>query len=50
LVNQKLSSLKDLTEDKPIAIGTMVEISDGKKLLLSDEEGGRVVIVTMANK
>jgi hypothetical protein len=50
LVNQKLSSLKDLTEDKDIAIGTMVEISDGKKLLLSDEEGGRVVIVTMANK
>jgi serine/threonine protein kinase len=49
-VNQKLSSLKDLTEDKEIPIGTMVDITDGKKLLLSNEEGGRVVIVTMANK
>ncbi|WP_266202753.1 helix-hairpin-helix domain-containing protein [Pontibacter kalidii] len=50
LVNQKLSSLKDLTEDKEIPVGTMVEITDGKKLLLSKEDGGRVVIVTMANK
>jgi hypothetical protein len=49
LVNQKLQSLKDLTEDKDIAIGTMVELTDGKKLLLSNEEGGRVVTVTMAN-
>ena len=50
LVNQKLSSLKDLTEDKEIPEGTMVEITDGKKLLLSKEEGGRVVVITMANK
>ncbi|RBL89954.1 helix-hairpin-helix domain-containing protein [Chitinophaga flava] len=50
LVNQKLNSLKDLTEDKEIPPGTMVELTDGKKLLLSREEGGRVVIITMANK
>ena len=50
LVNQKLTSLKDLTEDKEIPIGTMVELTDGKKLLLSREEGGRVVVITMANK
>jgi len=31
-------------------LGTMVDITDGKKLLLSNEEGGRVVVVTMANK
>lgn len=49
-VNQKLTSLVDKTEDKDIPIGTMVEITDGKKLLLSKEEGGRVVVVTMANK
>jgi serine/threonine protein kinase len=49
LVNQKLTSLKDLTEDKEIPIGQMVELTDGKKLLLSREEGGRVVIITMAN-
>jgi serine/threonine protein kinase len=50
LINQKLTSLKDLTEDKEIPIGTMVEITDGKRLLLSKEEGGRIVLITMANK
>lgn len=50
LVNQKLTSLKDLTEDKEIPPGSMVELTDGKKLLLSREEGGRVVVITMANK
>jgi len=50
LVNQKLTSLKDLTEDKDIPVGTMVHLTDAKRLLLSNEEGGRVVVVTMANK
>ncbi len=49
-VNQKLQSLKDLTEDKEIGINEMVELIDGKKLLLSKEEGGRIVLITMANK
>ena len=48
-VNQKLSSLKDVTEDKQIPIGSMVEITNGKKLLFSKENGGRVAIVTIAN-
>lgn len=48
-VNQKLTSLKDVTEDKIILIGSMVEITNGKKLLFSNEEGGRVVIITIAN-
>jgi hypothetical protein len=50
LVNQKLTSLKDLTENKEVPQNTMVDITDGKRLLLSSEEGGRVVVVTMANK
>lgn len=49
-VNEKLTSLKDVTEDKEIPIGSMVDIIDGKKLLLSKEEGGRVVIISIANK
>jgi len=49
-VNEKLTSLKDVTEDKEVPIGSMVELSDGKKLLLSKEEGGRVVIISIANK
>ncbi|MDR6340003.1 serine/threonine protein kinase [Filimonas zeae] len=50
LVNQKLDSLKDLTNDAEVPLGAMVEITDGKRLLLSKEEGGRVVLITMANK
>ncbi|HEY0054930.1 MAG TPA: kinase [Pedobacter sp.] len=50
LVNQKMKSLKDLTEGKEIPVGTMVDLTDGKKLLLSNEEGGRVVVITIANK
>lgn len=50
LVNQKLDGLKDLTEDKEIPTGSMVELTDGKRLLLSGEEGGRVVLVTLANQ
>jgi serine/threonine protein kinase len=50
LVNQKLISLRDLTEDKEVPIGAMVELTHGKRLLLSNEEGGRVVVITMANQ
>jgi len=50
LVNQTLDSLKDVTEDKMIAKGTMVVLTEGKKLLLSQEEGGRLVNITIANK
>ena len=50
LVNQKMSALKDLTENKLIAVDSLVELTDGKKFLLSDQEGGRVMVVTMANK
>ena len=50
LVNQQLGSLKDITDNKEVPIGTMVTIMDGKKLLLSNEDGGHIVIVTMANK
>ena len=49
-VNQKLTSLVDKTEDKDIPVGSIVELTDGKKLLLSKEEGGRVVVITIANK
>jgi serine/threonine protein kinase len=48
-VNEKLSSLKDLTGDKEIPAGSMVELTDGKKLLLSREEGGRLAILSIAN-
>jgi serine/threonine protein kinase len=48
-VNQRLNSLRDVTEDKEIPIGSMVEITNGKKLLFSKEDGGRVAVITIAN-
>ena len=48
-VNEKLNSLKDLTDGIDIPIGKSVELSEGKKLLLSREEGGKVVIISIAN-
>jgi hypothetical protein len=47
LVNEKLPSLKDVTNDTEIPVGSMVELTNGKKLLLSKEEGGRLVIVQL---
>ncbi len=49
LVNQTLTSLRDLSEDKDIPIGSAVELTAGKKLLLSREEGGLVAVITLAN-
>ncbi|OOQ56730.1 helix-hairpin-helix domain-containing protein [Mucilaginibacter pedocola] len=47
LVNQKLTSLKDVTANKPIAIGEMLVLTNGQKVLLSNEQGGRLVLVTI---
>ncbi len=47
LVNQTMTGLKDLTEDKLIGPKEMVELTDGKKLLLSAEEGGRLVVIQL---
>lgn len=49
LVNQTLTSLKDVTEGKEIPIGSSVELTDNKQILLSKEEGGRLVIVQLVN-
>lgn len=49
-VNQTLTSLVDKTENKDIPIGTIVELTHGKQLLLSKEDKGRVVVITLANK
>ena len=49
LVNQGMKHLKDVGADKEIAIGTMVELTNGQQLLLSKEDGGRLVLVQMVN-
>lgn len=47
LVNEGLPDLIDVSSKAPIAIGTKVELTDGKQILLSREEGGRLVVVQM---
>jgi DNA-binding helix-hairpin-helix protein with protein kinase domain len=47
LINQRLPDLEDKTENKKIPAGQAVELSDGKQILLSKEDGGRVIVVQM---
>jgi serine/threonine protein kinase len=46
-VNQKLAGLKDVTANKLIPINSALELTDGQQVLLSPEEGGRLVQVQM---
>jgi len=48
-VNETLNTLKDLTNDKEIRPGESIELLDGNKLLLSNESGGRLAIITLTN-
>lgn len=46
-VNQGLPDMKDVGEKKKIEINTMVELKDDQKLLLSPEDGGRLIHVQL---
>ena len=49
LVNQSLRKMKDLTRNKDIPINSMVELTNEKKIMLSDEEGCRLLYITLLN-
>jgi hypothetical protein len=50
LINRKLNSLLDVSDaNKEIPIGSSIEITDGKQILLSKEDGGRLIIVQLVN-
>jgi serine/threonine protein kinase len=49
LINRKLPAMRDVSADKPIPAGTMVELRDGQQILLSPDEGGRLIHVQMSN-
>jgi hypothetical protein len=46
-VNQTLADLRDITAGKSVPVGQALELSDGQQILLSSEEGGRLVQVQM---
>jgi hypothetical protein len=41
--------MKDLSNSKEIPIGAMTELKDGKQIMLSPDEGGRLIYVQMVN-
>jgi serine/threonine protein kinase len=50
LVNRKLNSFTDITDNnRTVAVGESVDIIDGKQILLSKEDGGRLIIVQLVN-
>lgn len=48
-VNEKLTSARDVTGEADVPIGSSVILAHGTKLLLSKEDGGRLVTVSIAN-
>ncbi len=52
LINRKLTSMYDKTDnnnERKIEINEYVELTEGKKILLSTEDGGRLMIVQLLN-
>ena len=47
LINQTLAGLKDVTANQPVPPGQALELSDGQQVLLSPEDGGRLLHVQM---
>lgn len=49
LINRRLPHMVDVTaNDKPVPIGGYVELTEGRMILLSSEDGGRLVMVQLA--
>lgn len=49
LVNQRIPKLHDVTNNRDVPLGTMVELNDKLQLVFSGEMNGRAIVVTMVN-
>lgn len=47
LINRRLNSMKDLTDNKEVKVGEFVPLTDGRQILLSKEDGGRLIVVQL---
>lgn len=47
LINRHLPDMQDVTEQRPIPIGSFVELTDDRRILLSKKSGGRLLIVQL---
>lgn len=48
LVNERLPQMRDVRANKDIAIGEKVALDEGAQILLSQESGGRLLVVQLA--
>jgi hypothetical protein len=49
LINRNMPDLVDVQTKQNIAIGSSVELTEGKQILLSKEPGGRLINVKLIN-
>lgn len=49
LINRRLPHMYDKTDDKKIEPGQAVELTEGRRILLSNEPGGRLLVVQLVN-
>ena len=49
LINRKIDGMRDIITNTDIKIGDHVELNEGKQILLSPENGGRLIVVQMVD-
>ena len=49
LINQTLTGLKDVTDGRDVKPNDKVELTDGRQILLSPEDSGRLIQVQLIN-
>ena len=49
LINRNMPDMIDVQTKQPVAIGSSIELSEGKQILLSKESGGRLINVKLIN-
>ncbi|MBQ3634112.1 MAG: kinase [Bacteroidales bacterium] len=49
LINRRMDDMYDVTEGKPVPVGGFVPLTDGRQILLTKKEGGRLVMVQLVD-
>lgn len=49
LINRRLPDMRDITEGKDIPVDAYVPLTDGRQILLDKGQGGRLIVVQLAN-
>ena len=49
-INRRLNTMRDITENKVVPIGTAISLDNNKQILFSSEHGGRLAHITIANR